>query len=69
MFSINGIVIKYFIVSSMAHNVNLCPLLNLGITFRSILNLDTGLKFKFILVCNCLVGGFHCMLTVKCGDF
>ena len=33
-------------------------LLDFGITFKSMLNLDNGLIFKFFLVCSRLIGGF-----------
>ena len=37
-----GTVIKQFVTSSMIYKMNLCPLLDLGITFESMLNLDKG---------------------------
>ena len=38
-----GIVIRQLVTSSIMHKINSYPLLDLGITLRSILSLDKGL--------------------------
>ena len=38
-----GTVIKYLVTSSMGHKMNLCPLCDLGMTFKSMLSLDRGI--------------------------
>ena len=40
------------------HSVCLCPLYDLGMAFKSMLSLDNGIYYGFILVWICLVGGF-----------
>ena len=38
-----GIVIKQLVTSSIIYKINLCPLCDLGMTFKSMLNLDKGM--------------------------
>ena len=38
-----GTVIKYLVTSSSMHKIKLCPLCDLGMTFKSMLNLDNGM--------------------------